>query len=78
MVPGISHDSPDFVLLMVKESEEMYIELLKADMKLETVFTSKALDQIIEELEKRKMELGTRSKTSQLWLNYQGMVKVAR
>ena len=76
MVQGISHDSPDFVL-MAKESEELYIALLIADMTLETVFTSNTIDQIRGELEKRKLELGTRFKTSQLWLNYQSMVKVA-
>ena len=38
---------------------------------------SEYLSRIDEELEKRKTELSARSKTSQLWLNYQNMVKVA-
>ena len=41
MMSGISH-----FVLMVKESEELYISLLKADMTLETVFTSKTIGQI--------------------------------
>ena len=47
-------------------------------MTLETVFTSEILSKIDEELEKRKAELGAWYNTSKLWLNYQGMVKVAR
>ena len=77
MVTEMAGDSPEFAA-MVEESEGMYTALSNGEMMLETVFTSETLSQINKELEKRKMELGARSKTSQLWLNYQSMVKVAR
>ena len=77
MVSEISEDNPQFAA-MVEQSEEMYTALVNGDMTLDTVFTSEILSQINEELEKRKTELGARSKTSMLWLNYQSMVKVAR
>ena len=44
----------------------------------ESVFTSGVLKQLNEQLFRRKQELNAKSKTSQLWLKYQSMVKVAR
>ena len=72
----IADDSPKFAA-MVEESEGMYTALLNGEMTLESVITSETLGCINKELEKRKIELCARSKTSQLWLNYQSMVKVA-
>ena len=77
MVSEMADGSPEFAAV-VEESEGMYSALLNGEATLETVLTSENLSRIDEELEKRKTELSARSKTSQLWLNYQNMVKVAR
>lgn len=71
------NDDPQLAAV-VAASEEMYTELSMGDIELETVLTSETLIQVSNELEKRKMDLGSNSQTSKLWLNYQRMVKVAR
>ena len=77
MVSEMADGSPEFAAV-VEESEGMYSALLNGEATLETVLTSENLSRIDEELEKRKTELSARSKASQLWLNCQNMVKVAR
>ena len=63
LVSEMIDDSHGFAT-MVEQSEAMYTSLVKGEMPLETVFISETLIGINEELEKRKIELCARSKTS--------------
>lgn len=77
IVSDIADDSPEFASL-VEQSEEMYSTLLTGETTFESVVTSDTMATINLELAKRKTELYARSKTSQLWLNYQKMLAVVR
>ena len=77
IVSDVVHESPQFATLL-DQSEEIYSSLMAGETTLESIETSDILGKIKLELDKRKSELQARSKTSQLWLNYQKMLKVAR
>lgn len=77
IVSDIAGDNPQFASL-VDQSEEMYCSLLAGQTSLESVVTSDTMVKINAELNKRKTEVHAKSKTSQLWLNYQKMLAVAR
>ena len=77
IITDVVQSSPQFATL-VDQSEEIYSSLVAGEKTLEGVETSDIIDKIKEELDKRKSELQATSKTSQLWLNYQKMLKVAR
>ena len=77
IVSDVVHESPQFATL-VDQSEEIYSSLMSGETTLGSIETSDILGKIKLELDKRKSELQARSKTSQLWLNYQKMLKVVR
>ncbi len=77
IISDVLDESPELATL-VDQSEEMYSSLLAGEMTLDSILTSDAIATIKLELDKRKTELLARSKTSQLWLNYQKMLRVAR
>ena len=77
IVSDIVDDSPEFAT-MVEQSEEMYSSLLAGETTSESILTSDTMATIKLELDKKKTEVRGRSKTSQLWLNYQKMLHVAR
>ena len=52
--------------------------MLNGDTTLESILSSTALSDISEELTKKRSELRAQSKTSQLWLEYQHMLSIAR
>ena len=56
----------------------MYLSMLNGDTTLESILSSTALSDISEELTKKRSELRAHSKTSQLWLEYQHMLSIAR
>ncbi|KAG0712618.1 hypothetical protein GWK47_018095 [Chionoecetes opilio] len=74
VVSEMADDDPGFAA-MVEESEATYTALVNGGMTLDTVLASETLGKIYEELRAKKMELSARSKTSQLWLNYQGLLE---
>ncbi len=63
---------------LVDKSEEMYYSLLAGEMTLESILTSDTVTTIKLELDQMKAKLYNRSKTSQLWINYQKMLQIAR
>jgi 5'-3' exonuclease len=77
MVSDMMDDDPEFSAL-VDQSEELYTSLLASEATLESVTTSDTMTKLKEKMDKKKTELQERSKTSQLWLNYQKMLQVAR
>ena len=77
MLSEMCSESAEFAA-MIEESETLYTALQNGHISFEAVSSSQTLGQIKEQLKKRKMELRARSKTSQLWLNYQDMVRIAR
>ncbi len=62
---------------LVDKSEEMYYSLLAGEMTLESILTSNTVTTIKLELDQMKAKLYNRSKTSQLWINYQKMLQIA-
>ena len=70
VVAEIVKEDPEFAA-MIEESEKMYLSLLHGKETLETVQASYLVSKVNMWLEKKKLELCTRSKTSQLWFNYQ-------
>ncbi len=62
---------------LVDKSEEMYYSLLAGEMTLESILTSDTVTTIKLELDQMKAKLYNRSKTSQLWINYQKMLQIA-
>ena len=77
IVSDMIDENPEFAAL-VDQSEEMYSSLLAGDMTLDSILTSDVMAKIRLELDNKKTELQAMSKTSQLWLNYQKMLGVAR
>ena len=77
IVSDMVKDSPKLAKL-VDESEEMYYSLLVGEMTLESILTSDTMTTIKLELDQMKTKLHNRSKTSQLWINYQKMLQIAR
>ena len=68
--------NPEFASL--EESEEIYSSLIAGETTLEDVALSDTLATGQQEVNKVKMVLQSRSKTSQLWLQYQDMLRCAR
>ena len=77
VVSDLLEDNPEFESL-VDQAGEMYASLLAKEMTLESAVASDTLNQIKERISTRKEELVSRSKTSQLWINYQKMLQTAR
>ena len=77
MLSEMSNEATEFAM-MTEDVERIYTELRNGQMTLEAVSSSQTLGGISKKLKERKMKLCARSKTSQLWLNYQDMVRVAR
>ena len=77
IVSSIVDENPKFASL-VDQSEDMYTKLVEGDTTLESVLASETMTAITLEIDKKKNELQARSKTSQLWLNYQKMLQVGR
>ena len=77
VVSDLLEDNPEFESL-VDQAGEMYAPLLAKEMTLESAVASDTLNQIKERISTRKEELVSRSKTSQLWINYQKMLQTAR
>ncbi|KAG7168439.1 hypothetical protein Hamer_G002487 [Homarus americanus] len=63
---------------MVDQVEETYSFLVAKETTLESAVASDMLIQIKDMINTKKAELSTRSKTSQLWINYQRMLRTAR
>ena len=77
IVSDIVDDNPEFTSL-VDQSEERYSSLLAGETTLESIVTSDTIATIQQKMDIKKTELFDRSKTSQLWLNYQRMLQIAR
>ena len=77
VIADMMDDDPEFAALVV-EAEDMYSELMKGEKQLESTITSDTLATVKQKIDERKKELQGRSMTSQLWLNYQKMLQVAR
>ena len=77
IVSDMVKDSPKLAKL-VDESEEIYYSLLAGEMTLESILTYDTMTTIKLELDQMKTKLHNRSKTSQLWINYQKMLQIAR
>ena len=77
VVKSVVEEKPEFAS-QIEEIEKMYSSLLNGDIILESFVTSTIVAKISEILDKKKAELSARSKTSQLWLGYQRMLRTAR
>ena len=71
---NIDHDFKS----LVGEAEIIYTSLIKREMAMENIEKSEKLNKIKETIKRTKAELRARSRTSQLWLNYQNMLQVAK
>jgi len=69
-------DDPEIQTLL-DQAEELYSSVLSGDTTLGDAACSEVLIQL-ETVTEKKSELAQTSKTSQLWLNYQRMVGMAR
>ena len=63
---------------LVDKAEDIYESLVNGESNLDSAVASDTLVSLREALGNKKTELRARSKTSQLWLCYQSMVRVAR
>ena len=77
VVSDVINANPE-VAEKIEQAEEIYTRVKNGEAPLESVLTSEVLKQLNEQLFRTKQELNAKSKTSQLWLKYQSMVKVAR
>ena len=77
LITDIAKDDPEIQTLL-DQAEELYSSLLSEETTLGDAACSEVLIQLETVTEKKKSELAQTSKTSQLWLNYQRMVGMAR
>lgn len=77
VVSDLLEDNPQFESL-VDQAREIYASLVAKEMTLESAVASDTLIQTKEKIDTKKTELTNRSKTSQLWINYQRMLQTAR
>ena len=77
LVMEMTKDDPQ-IQTWLDQAEELYSSLLIGEMMLEDAACSEVLIKLETVIEKNKSELSQTSKTSQLWLNYQHMVGIAR
>ena len=63
--------------LLVSEAEDIYASLVKGETTMDSAKISEPLTQLATAIDKKKAGLRERSKTSQLWLNYQEMMNVS-
>ena len=77
IVSETSKADPEFASL-VEKSEEIFSSLVEGKGILEDVVVSGTLTTVHQKINKVKMELQSRSKTSHLWLQYQDMLHCAR
>ncbi|KAJ8043657.1 hypothetical protein HOLleu_10852 [Holothuria leucospilota] len=77
IVKSVVDDIPEFATI-VNEAEKMYSSLLKCNITLEDFVESNTVAKINKELDKKRSYLNARSKTSQLLLSYQQMIRIAR
>ena len=77
IVSDLLEDNRQFKSL-VDQAGETYSSLVAKETTLETALASDILIQIKEKIDTKKAELSRRSKTSQLWINYQRMLQTAR
>jgi len=77
VVSDLLEDNPQFESL-VDQAGETYSSLVAKETTLESAVASDMLIQIKEKIDTKKAELSTRSKNSQLWINYQRMLQTAR
>ena len=77
LITEIGKDDPEIQTLLDK-AEELYSSLLSGETTLGDAACSEVLIQLETVTEKKKSDLAQTSKTSQLWLNYQRMVGMAR
>ena len=77
LVSESAKDNPEIVSLLNK-AEELCSSLFIGETTLESAARSEVLMQLEQEMEKKKSGLVQKSKTSQLWLNCQRMVEIAR
>ena len=62
----------------LNKAEDIYESLVNGESNLDSAVASDTLVSLREVVDNKKTELRGRSKTSQLWLNYQSMVRVSR
>ena len=77
VITEMSKDDPEIQTLL-EQAEELYSSLLSGETTLGDAACSEVLIKLEAVMEKKKSELAQTSKTSQLWLNYQRMVGMAR
>ena len=77
LITEITKDDPEIQTLL-DQAEELYSSVLSGETTLGDAACSEVLIQLETVTEKKKSELAQTSKTSQLWLNYQRMVGIAR
>ena len=77
IVSDLMEDDPQFKSVVDQAGESCSLLLANA-ITLESAEASDVLIQIKEKIDTKKAELSTRSKTSKLWINYQGMISTAR
>ena len=62
----------------LNKAEDIYESLVNGESNLDSAVAFDTLVNLREVVDNKKTELRGRSKTSQLWLNYQSMVRVSR
>ena len=77
LITEMAKDDPEIQTLL-DQAEELYSSLLSGETTLGDAACSEVLIQLETVTEKKKSELAQTSKTSQLWLNYQRVVGMAR
>ena len=77
LITEMAKDDPEIQTLL-DQADELYSSLLSGETTLGDAACSEVLIQLETVTEKKKSELAQTSKTSQLWLNYQRMVGIAR
>ena len=77
LITEVAKDNPEIPTLL-DQAEELYSSLLSGEMTRADAAASEVLIKLETVTETKKLELAQTSKTSQLWLNYQRMVEMAR
>ena len=77
LITEVAKDNPEIPTLL-DQAEELYSSLLSGEMTRADAAASEVLIKLQTVTETKKLELAQTSKTSQLWLNYQRMVEMAR
>ena len=77
LITEVAKDNPE-IRTLLDQAEELYSSLLSGEMTHADAAASEVLIELETVTGTKKLELAQTSKTSQLWLNYQAMVEMAR